>query len=440
MLFFPCYSYTKSRKTLRLPKVILKPSFGLDNAVETAYQNRSSLAARKHRIRVAKNNALAQLSGYLPQAHVRTVLTKSVQSVFPPSQTQIDFSQLLLNFAGPIGEYLIARQDTHIAEIGELLEQDLIRFQVESGFLDFWNITHKEKTIALLEQAAEKQFQKAHNQDRVGLLSITQWHDEKALFAEDMSTVLSYEDERNRKQAIFEHAIEQTLLPPLHTQSTLNFLSDALEDAAIHSVDYYQVQAMQHRKELGIKDQEIIQEEYRKDFFERSYLPSVSLFTTINNGQISTFIDGQNAIKTFWQVGFSVDWDFDGLGNAHRASAADAAVTAKMMEKYDVINTINLEVQTTFYERQELRKQLDAAKVRLEESESTYRLQKKQYEIGDISAVALAAAEQAWEQAQFDFQDLKVKTVIKERELQFRCGYPDNDYINNGNLKSRLGY
>ena len=124
-------------------------------------------------------------------------------------------------------------------------------------------------------------------------------------------------------------------------------------------------------------------------------------------------------------VGIRFDWTFDGFGNAFRSQASHYSVAKTILSKADILYTINLEVQQNYHDLQENRKELTAAQAQLKQAEKLFIFKKIQYEIGELSPIGFSETQTEWENAKQTFRDIETKTVIKHRELLYKCGYPD---------------
>jgi outer membrane protein TolC len=197
---------------------------------------------------------------------------------------------------------------------------------------------------------------------------------------------------------------------------------------------FFKEAAQNLRKDLAIKDQEIERFARLKQLKEKSYLPSASLYADISTGQPALAVGLRQLPGNFWQAGIQFNWNFDGLGNAHKAAAEEASLQSAIFAKRDKELSIDKEVSNAYHELQQLKKQLDAYCTDLS-FEEHFLQQKKRYEIGDLSETEYKQAVYEWDKAQFDVRDLEVKTVLKYKELLFKSGYPDID--NPSSMQSR---
>lgn len=404
-----------------------------ENAIKTAFKNRSILKIRTHEIEQAWNQSLVALSGLLPQIGVNTTLSKIKPGQLGPHSTNVGFSQLIWSFNGPLQDYFILRKTTDIAHAQKLLSYDNTRFNVENTLLNLFNTTIQRASIAALDRATHTRFAKAEVQNNVGFFSANQWEEEKALYAQDMANVLSYTDQYLRDENIFERSIAEQLTQQLDPLTTELFIRASIEKADQFPLDHWLERAHIHRKELLIKDEEIEQAEYIKHKSLGSYLPSASLFVNLN--KLPSFVPStccnQNnccdRVSPFeWRAGISFNWNFDGFGSAHQVSADEALILARIMEKRDISNNITIEVQTAYHDLQQLLKQLEAQKERTQQREIAFKQATIQLEVGIISPVEFENVQQDWEQSAFDLETVQIETARKYRDLLFKSGYPDD--------------
>ncbi len=405
-------------------------NISLDEALKTAYKERSSLQSRKYRIRQQMDLEWVELSSYFPQASFRTEVNKAARNLLPIHQTFISINQRIFDVSIPIRSK-VAQQNTEITKLDKELHKDLIKFETETSYLDLWNIVQQHNAISAIEYSAAKQIAQAETQDIIGLLNTTQQLDAIAIFSEDIATVESYKDNLSRAYYTLERAIEEKITTPLHDHTTERFIKHAINAAQRHSMDYYLKKALLHRKEIPIVETEIKREEYLNKLFGYSYVPSASFFFDVSNGTFFSLFDG-GVDQTFWQIGIRFAWNFDGLGNAHRSNAAHDSMLERTLEKRNIISQIKLEVEIAYHELQQLLKQLKAIENRFNQAKEEYKQQSVQFNVGEISSDEFAVAERNWQQAQFSLLDVKVQNARKYRELLFRCGYPEeqNQFIN----------
>ena len=394
----------------------------LDTALEIAYNERYSLQARKYRIWQQGDLEWAELSKYFLQTSVRTEVNKVTDDLLPIHQTFVSINQSIFNIDN-ILHYKIAQQSTEIAKFDEKLHKDLIQFETETSYLDLWNIAQQHASICAIEYSAKKQIKQAKTQDKVRLLSTTQWLDEVAIFEENMAIVESYKDNLSRAYYTLSRAMEEKITVPLHDHTTEQFIENSINIAQQYSLDYYLKKALLYRKEIPIVETEVKQERYLKKLFGYSYVPSVSLFFDVSIGTFFSLFENGGS-QTFWQTGLRFAWNFDGFSNAYRSKAAHNSMCERTFEKHNIISQIKLEVEITYHELQQLLKQLKAVENRFNQAKEEYKQQSVQFNIGEISADEFATAESNWQQAKFTLLDIRVQNARKYRELLFRCGYP----------------
>lgn len=442
--------YKEKEKVDRMRRIILIPAsiyvamavaaaqgscpYSLGKALGTAYRNRSSLKARCSAIRQFSAEQYAELSGYLPQINFLTApWLESKEKLFGKNITVLSASQLIYSFAGPLQQYQIAKKNTCIAQMAQEAEKDAIRFQTELSFLQWYDVLRRQRSVELLDRAAQAVLDRARTAYDTELISTTSWLDSVAQYAQADALVKSYPNEQFKIKYAVERAIEQAIPSCIDMFATKQFIERAIIQSSQTNTDYYIRTALACRKELAIKDLEIEREEMLESYYKKSYLPSAYFFSWIvNNGPIpiitqdlSRVIPGFTQFKTFWAFGIGFGWRFDGLGNAARACAQNASATVKILEKKDLQQQITLEVKEAHEELEQLHYELKAQQEQYSAAQKTFQLRNAEYKVGQISDVEFERAQFIWEDEQYKLENVKIKIAQKYHELLYRSGYPN---------------
>jgi outer membrane protein TolC len=419
-----------------IPSSPLKEHVTLDDAITFALSHRSSLNDLLFASKSQRNNALAALSGYLPQVSVYSRFLASKDRAIPKNQQYIYIDQLLFSFAGPVEQYRIEKLGSHISELGALFHRDEIRYETENSFLNLYLLQSRIAPVSTFEVSIAAQLQKTLLSNKQGLLSSFLFEKEHADYDYGMSAIFGYEEQITIANTNLTKALEAEqpfLIDMTNARSTIKTTLDTITHLP-YDETFFKEAAQNLRKDLAIKDQEIERFARLKQLKEKSYLPSASLYADISTGQPALAVGLRQLPGNFWQAGIQFNWNFDGLGNAHKAAAEEASLQSAIFAKRDKELSIDKEVSNAYHELQQLKKQLDAYCTDLS-FEELFLQKKKRYEIGDLSETEYKQAVYEWDKAQFDVRDLEVKTVLKYKELLFKSGYPDID--NPSSMQSR---
>lgn len=399
------------------------PHLSLNKARAIGHEYRSIIKINQELWRSLKRSELIPISEYLPQVRFSMSASNNRADVLPTKQLDVIITQLLYQGNGPIQKYKIAVHESEISWWQVALIKDQVQSQVEQSYLSLWRTQQEERSIYFLHQAATHEFDQGWNVNNVGLLAKPEWEQEHARYASALSIINGYQDRKKLDHDKLKFFVGKKIDESLAVKSTLEFLANNLSSAQKYDLPFYLKNAFKLRKELRINEQEILKEQRKRDLFAQSYLPTIFVQTNITN---TFFRRGSTPSGTFWQIALRLDWQFDGLGNAHRARANDAIVLAKMIERINTQNIITVEVQTAYHTVQGQLKELQAAQAQLKQQQAQYERAVVQHDIGEINGVAFSRAQETWEQAQFDVMNLTVKTVQNYRDLLFKAGYPDN--------------
>ena len=401
----------------------------LDDAIAFALTHRSSLNDRMFASKSQRNTALAALSDYLPHISIYSRFLAAKDRAIPKNQQYIYLDQLLFSFAGPVEQYHIEKLGSHIAELSALFHSDEIRYETENSFFNLYRLQTRIAPVSTFEISATAQLHKAELSNDQGLLSSFVFEKEHADYDYGMSAIFGYEEQTiiaNTNLSKTLEAEQPVLIDMTNARyaisQALNMITHLPQDET-----FFKEAAHNLRKDLAIKDQEIERSARLKQLKEKSYLPSASLYADISTGQPALAVGLRQLPGNFWQAGIQFNWNFDGLGNVHRAAAEGASLQAAIFAKRDKELSIEQEVSNAYHELQQLKRELDA-NCTDQSPEELFLEQKKRYEIGDISETEYKQALYEWDKAQYDVRDLEVKTVLKYKELLFKSGYPQ---INN---------
>jgi outer membrane protein TolC len=406
----------------------LKERMTLDDAITYALNHRSSLNDLMFASKSQRNNALAALSGYLPQISFYSRFLAAKDRAIPKNQQYIYIDQLLFSFAGPVEQYRIEKIGSHIAELGALFHGDEIRYETENSFFNLYLLQTRIAPVSTFETFISAQLQKTVLSNKQGLLSSFIFEKEHADYDYGMSAVFGYEEQTTIANTNLTKALEAEqpfFIDMTNARYTIKETLNTITHLPYDEV-FFKEAAHNLRKDLAIKDQEIERFARLKQLREKSYLPSASLYADIATGQPALAVGLRQLPGNFWQAGIQFNWNFDGLGNVHKAAAEEASLQSAIFAKRDKEISIEKEVSNAYHELLQLKKQLDVT-CSDQSPEELFLQQKKRYEVGDLSETEYKQAVYEWDKAQFGVRDLEVKTVLKYKELLFKSGYPHID-------------
>jgi len=403
----------------------IKERITLDDAIKYALNNRSSLQDFAFASKSQRNNALVSLSGYFPHIGINSRFLSAKDRAIPKNQQYITIDQLIFSFAGPVEQYRIERIGSHIADLKTMFHSDEIRYETETSFFKLYLLQSRIAPVSTFEVFNKANLQKAELSNTQGLLSSYLFEKGRGDYGYGVSAVFGYEKQTVIAKTNVTKALEMNqpfIIDMTNARYALNEILDTITKLS-HDEAFFKEAARHLRKDLTIKDQEITQREQLKRLREKSYLPSASLYAQLSTGVPALAVGLRQLPGNFWQAGIQFNWNFDGLGNVHRAAAEEAALQSAIFAKRDKELTIDKEISNAYHELQELKKELDVTCADLT-PEEFFLQQKKRYEVGDLSETEYKQALYEWDKAQFGVRDLEVKVVLKYKELLFKSGYP----------------
>ena len=424
-------------------------SLHIEQAVQTGFKKRTALKALQFSTKSKTELKREALSGYLPQLSFNsfTRLSKNVSGF----RSIINFkaSQLVYSFSGPLDFYKIAKKDEHAAKLTELLFQDRLRHDIERTFLLSWLTQKQYKQSVTLAYSAHSTFERDKNMQKQQLLNKDNWLKSKATYAQNTTTASLLEQDLSILQGNLEQRIgvifeghlniaaqrsckEDSPSSCIQTELLLSCTNKPLflcwsprNSIRLKSLGYYKNQALKHRKELQIKDQEIKREVYIKRFHRNSYLPTISIEGLLSRDDVvaTAAIQGPTIISQV--AGINISWDiFDGMSRHYKAESAHANMMHLRMERHDMKTIIIDEVTTTHNQEKILIKQLNAQTAQLIKAHNDFILKKQKFDIGLIAKPDLDSACFEWENEKFEWLKIRVDSEIGMKNLLLTTGYP----------------
>ena len=396
----------------------------LDKAIEIAYKNRPSIKAYKFATQASRYVEKQKLSGYFPQ------LTLSEKNYFAngvkgsTNQVAFNASQLIYSFASPLDEYKIAKKGTEITKYSEETHKEYIRNAVEKSFLNAWLLQKKHTFIKTLQISAQTTFSKNRTEKKVNLLSQPDWLQKAATYSQNELTVALYSDDVNTIHKQLEYYLGKSINLTFHSNPKAHgekmiLQWNAQKKIRIGHLNNYYDAAIKNRKEIKSKQKQIEQHKETSKLYKNMYLPSLNAF-----GQVEKI---SNHNKKMSIAGLSLSWNlFDGGKYFQQSQETHANMLKATMEKQDTIQQIKFEVESAYYALSQALKQLLAYEISLKQAISQYKKSENQHKIGQTSNVELKEAKCNLQTAKYSWLEYKVNATIKEKNLMYYCGYPEN--------------
>ena len=407
--FFRCYSEgvsldpdKKTNKNIRLT---------LKEAVKMAIKNRPSLKAFQYATQASRETERKALAGYKPQVSFTESPFFSKGAKGLQNSANLQASQLIYSFAGPIEEYKIAQTGTEISEYQTLSNKALIKFEVTRSFLESWLLQRKNKFIEYLKKSSIETVNKSEHQNELNLLNKNTWLNDAATYSENMSTVYIYPDELSNAKNQLEYFIGKKFE---NDGTSLTLAWNSNQEIKLESLDYYYDFAIKHRNDIHEKELEIEQQQQYQNYYKKTYLPSLSL--SGETGRTSGAVNSSIGAVLSWNM-------FDGGANYYESQKANAQKLKISMEKDQLILTAKFQVQRAYYELNTIFKQLVAQDIRLAQAKNELVLKKQKLEIGDISPVDFETARYSWETQKFNWLNIRVNAAIVYNRLHYVTGY-----------------
>lgn len=400
----------------------------LHKAIEIAYKARPNLDAFDKLIEAQHWQARTELTGYAPRMVFQSSLFLERHKQGFHGASSLEGRQLIYQFGGPLERYKREKKAKEVVALRKEFAMHEIRNAVEQSFLQSWLLQHQESAINAEYRAARSTFRKAHHEWHLNLSDRANFYAARSAFANVQSGVKQYYHdvgtaEKNLSFLIGEsHPLSFAFFPPNNvSQTSVTYLDwEPMERLCMKSLDHYKQKAHKYNFELQAHDQEI---EVLKDtvsIVKKSNLPVFSLV-----GSVSQNASLPCGNKVFYSFGPAVSWNiFDGTLADHQTRKAEAEHLAKVLQREQLVQQINRDVADRYYALRKSAARLRASHVSLKQARNDFILKKQQYKIGDVSRVTFRQAQSTWRQEHFIWLQNLVDLSIKERNLAFVCGYP----------------
>lgn len=402
-----------------------------NDAVEIAFKQRKDLEAFLYAEQASKYDERTALAGYLPQIQLGAQLGKTAPDPLlskqgtiqrcPDSMTSkglsFSISQLIINGGGPIIDYKIAQESTKIVQENMQLTQNNIQLNVETAFLTMQRLLLEKTFIESRDIASKALLAQSSGKNTVGFLNESSWLASTAQYISDQSSIANYA--RDVETALW------TLQRQTASNITLDEISLSIDDATkicLKDLNFYLTKAFQYRPNLKIQDHMIRQAQLSEKKYRNSYVPSVGFF-----GQASDVKFGNDTTNATWSLGIEFGWQFDGLANVHQARKSDNQEIEYVLQKKDLEIQVKQDVESAYNQVKNNIDLLKASVAQFEQADAALKLKTKQFEVGTISRIDFAQAEQSYQSTRFQLDSTKLDTRLAYQNLLFACGYPKID-------------
>jgi len=410
----------------------------LKQAPQLAYKHRQDLEAFDYLIRSNWYNERAALGGFLPQISIFADTGKSSEpgitgsglAPFPKESITINISQLVFSYDGPMFQYKIAQEDTHISRAQKDQLENLIRINSENSFLELKKELLRHEVIKHLDDSSQQTFDKDLQRNEVGFLNIAQWDSARAIYSQDKTNVENYPNDLQAALSKLRREVNTDINP--HAIS-LNYKN--IEDITLLSMQDYQKLALGNRPELDEQHHRIKQAEYSNRYYKYRYIPELKFGAQIRKSRLlacppATIQSGETEIPfdntpLVWNIALQATWNFDGLSSYNTSKKFQDLSTTVMLQKRDLELNILKDVEVTYNNLANLIHLLQPAERKYEAAKSQLETVQKAYDVGLAALFEYKQAKLNYKQAEFDLISLKIDIRKNYQGLLFLCGFPN---------------
>lgn len=396
----------------------------IEQAIQYAYKNNPSIHAYEFNIKNYEKQQKSKLSSYIPNVTLSETLYDTQTKSGIQSSAAMQASQTILNFS-KMDDYKKAGKTVVSARYQKEMHKNEIRFAIESAFINGWLLQQKSNLIDKLYFSTKETFQAKKHAHELNLLNKNDWLKEAAAYSTNLATVITYQDDINKaeKELAYYTGLQNIIL--YKKQSTnnnpiLKLKLKPMQNFTPHPIEKYIADAIANRNDIKIQQKEIEKEHLESSYYAKQYLPKLSVFGNVSKNTMRTgnsYYSSDAGIKVSWNV-------FDGLSNYFYKSAADARKTKASLNKEDVIAKVKLEIEQAYSNFRKEINSLDAQRISYYQSYNEFKLEKQRSKLGIISKVDFQTAQLSWEEAKYKWVTQVTNTMIKQKILDYTCGYP----------------
>lgn len=427
-----------SKYLLPSPNIFSKNnSLSIKQAVGHALKHRPDLEALQYAIQANKSGAKAEIAGWYPTINLTSDFIQETGQSSPVNTTLLQANQLIYSFAGPQQKYRRAKNIVALSELEKIAQSNRIQLETEKSFLQAWLVQEQSKTIQALATSAQAIYERAKNQNKVGLLDKNEWLKNVEDYGNRLSIITQYNDNVQTSFKKLEFLMGRSLLlqpkeSAAKSTPVVHLDWQPKKKMTLKLLETYYDLALKTRPEItqGLHRMAIEQQNIKLSQGQR--LPVISATAIaghVPSGGIvvQQTVEGvqQSRIKGYHSVGVSVSWQlFDGLVTQHQERQAEANKVKEMLARDQIILDIKQEVQDKYFALSKELTKLKTQKLTYLRNNNEYKLRQQEFEIGQISRVDFQAAQTTWYQAQLDWLASNFNVAVIEQELMFACGYP----------------
>ena len=394
----------------------------MNQAVQLALKHRPSLQALQYELAAKRLDEKQAWYGYLPTAVFISEATQRRKQNFPRIDTRIEAEQLIYDPAGPQLQAQKAKKETDALYFQQQRQRHVVQFAVENRYLKCWRLQQQYQSIILLHRATKVNVKKTHHQHDTQLINKHQWLSNLEKHASSLSSIQQYYDAltNTAKQLMFLIGNSQviSLLPMQGIFFTK--LICPYKKIERKNLAHYQQLTQRHRPEIKEAQRNIEIAQYAYSLAAHSHLPRLSAIGAA--GHVGGGDFGKHGHHT---IGAKLEWNLlDRARSSIQASQAHAQKLAAQLNKQEVIQKINAEVEGAYYTLSQEQSKLKARYFKYLRAKNEFFLRQKEFDVGTLASVNFEQAKATWQAASFDWIAQKATVGKKYQNLLFRCGYP----------------
>jgi len=405
----------------------------MNDIVDLAYKNREDLEAFCYVIRANRYCEKAALGGFLPQINLFAVsgtsslgpLTSGAgaraaagggfgQGVFPSESINLEISQLIFSYDGPMFQYKVAKEETNIAKAQREGLKNAIRFNAEAKFLELKKTLLKDDFVEALKESSDMTFDQSKARNEVGFLNNVQWDTANAVYSQELVDVGNYPNDIQQDVARLEREADTEI-----SAESISLDYKDIDKIKLEPIDYYYQKALIYRPELEEQQHKIKQAKYSEKLYKHRYVPKLYFFSRT----IKAVYSERNKPLT-WQLGLRATWYFDGLTSYNTGRKFENFSTAFTLQKRDLEIKIVKDVKQVYYQLKNVLAQSEATEKRYKQAKANLGLKENELEIGLTPLFEYKQAEREYKNADFALKTIKIDIRNLYQRLLFICGYP----------------
>ncbi|MCL5437001.1 MAG: TolC family protein [Candidatus Dependentiae bacterium] len=387
-----------------------------------AREQRSDLIAATHDIARALEEESLALSGLFPTIRMTAFTVRQGGVEWPPKIVEFALGMSIYEPAGPFPQYWLAQTRTKLMRYNRDNLLNTIRYQVGQSYFDYHNVLSNLAFNRALDDSSRLRFDKAELDCTQGMISDVDFEQEKAVFANSQSMVKSFKNYLSIAREGLILSTERHIAGDSGTELDNHRVYRKLVDRGlVLGMDQFVREALAKRQELRAIDQRIEAAEVEKDIARYSYVPTIRFINKMHRIWPPEIISLE--LRPY-EFGLEFHWDLD-LGNVFKFRRAEVERLKAIFERKRMEVTIENEVRTNYERFEVLKKDLVAAKARVEDARIIFERNKRAHELGLISDLEFKAAQTDWEKARVDLQMSLTNTGQQHEQLLWSSWYPE---------------